>query len=229
VNLEQREILTGLMLGDGYLERRNKAYNTVLKVTRCARDIDYQEWLKIKLYSLCPKHRKYSTFDSRTRKRYYSVVIKTVSMKELNEFHEKWYIDGKKIVPRDILFTPNVVKVWFADDGSVSPPKDKLNMLRFDLKFATHGFSKADVCFLKDRLDNLFGVSSRIYHEAGYDEDYGYTIRILRTDDCRKFLRAIDDGFPLQRKADIWRNPTYRLFEDIHESPKCVYCGSDGV
>ena len=134
-----------------------------------------------------------------------------------------WYPEGTKVIPSGLKINNEIVQVWFADDGSVIAPKDKLNKLQFDIKFATHGFSQKEVDILAAKLSNLYGVKFRVYKEKNGQA----TIRLFKTADCRVFLRRIDKGFPLARKAAIWRDQRYRLFEDIPPLPSCAFCQSD--
>lgn len=229
----QKEILTGLLLGDGCLCKSKKAKNcnAQLSICRSIKDKEYLLWTAqifenyLNPRSICER----SVYDKRTKKTYDRIVLRTKSHRDFEEFYKKWYKNGKEI-PNDLLLTNTIVGVWFADDGCISAPKDKLNKLRFDIKFATHSFSKESVARLKTLLDGLYGIELKICPEKNLKDEVQYTIRGWKTEDCRRFLKKLDEEFPpLKRKSDIWNNPAYRLWEEISALPNCPYCKKSDV
>jgi len=227
----QKQILDGLMLGDGCLTIGCNSRNACLRICRTRRDENYlRRNAEVFKDFITPKGVRYSeTNDKRTKKKYEQIRLRSVCHPLFTEFYNRWYIDGIKKIPKDLKLTYEMVKIWMADDGCVIPPKDKLNRLRFGIKFATHSFLEEEVEFLKNQLDKLFDVSFHKCEELNKKDIKQYTLHLWKTDDCRKFLRSIDEDFPLDRKSKIWRRKEYRLFEEIPEKPNCKHCGSSVV
>jgi hypothetical protein len=226
------DLLTGLMLGDGGLNKRrlSTGENASLRIQRSAIDEDYLVW-SAKLLSDFISERaitKGSYVDKRTGREYKHIRLRTLSRPIFTDLYKKWYINTKKTVPKDLVLNFDIVKVWFADDGYVATNVGRYGKCNFEIKFATHGFSKEEVYFLKNRLDELFGVEFVIYEEKNKKQKSQYTIRLYTVSKCKKFLRLIDKDFPLKRKSDIWRNPECRTFEDV-VNPNCKYCNSSKV
>jgi len=224
--MEINNILNGFMLGDGFLERRKQTYNASLKINRALIDKEYLLWSAAILQQYITPKGVYERdiFDKRTGKTYRQIGLRSKSDIIFTKLHERWYIDGVKKVPYDLVLNNEMVQIWMADDGCVIPPKDKLNKTRFDVKFATHAFSFEETEILVNKLNSLYNVEFKLYMDGIHP-----TIRLLKTEDCRSFLRCIDCDFPLERKAIIWRNNQYKLFEEIKTFPACAFCGGEDI
>src|SRR3979490_1776683 len=105
LSLEQKEALIGIMLGDGYLDRKSPTYNTRLRLEQ-----SYPE-KKNCLLSLFELYKPlvvnypniiYRKPDKRTGKIYPSIAFRTSAFHCLNEYHDLFYRDKIKIVPKDI-------------------------------------------------------------------------------------------------------------------------------
>ncbi len=112
----QEQIVTGLLLGDGYLEF-DKFKASRLQIKQAERKREYVFWLYTHFADKVrtpPKQR----LD--TRQWYFS----TRSLRELEEWRDIFYPRGKKVVPRniiDLLTDPITLAVWFMDDGKRRP------------------------------------------------------------------------------------------------------------
>jgi hypothetical protein len=111
---EQKEVLIGLMLADGSLERERPSFTTRLRVDHSYPE---QEAYVLYLYNIFSlligtepaiAERK---LDSRTGKVYKSIHFKTLRFSCLNEYHELFYENKTKVVPQNIenLLTPRGV------------------------------------------------------------------------------------------------------------------------
>jgi hypothetical protein len=56
-------------------------------------------------------------FDNRTAKTYHNTKMQTHRTELFEEQYQRWYPNGKKIVPQDVALTPLSLAIWFADDG----------------------------------------------------------------------------------------------------------------
>jgi hypothetical protein len=221
--MEIKNLLEGLMLGDGGLERRKITHNPVLRIVRQLTDKDYLLWsAKILEQFLTLKGvRTKSTYDARTGKTYQSIILRTKSCPAFVPLYERWYKNKIKTLPSDFVLNREILQVWFADDGTVYIEKGKLRRkCRFNIKIATHGFSLADVKTLQKKLETFFGFPFKIYQEKDKEQ---WTIRLLQKEYCKKFLRLIDKDFPLLRKSLKWRDPECFVFVD-DPLPICIYC-----
>lgn len=221
-------MINGLLLGDGCLEKGKNSKNACLRITRAIRDKEYLYWNASVLKDFLTEKGVYTSsyFDNRTKKEYFKIYLRSRCSIFFTDFYSQWYVNKKKIIPSNLILNKDIVKVWFADDGSVIAPKDNLNKRRFSIKFATHSFSKKEVMFLKQQLDDLFCVNFHIYKEKNLPQ---YTLRLERTNESRAFLIGINDDFPLARKSAIWRNSEYGLFVPIMPLPFCRFCNGDNI
>lgn len=125
---EQKDIVTGLLLGDGTLDFTSS--NPRLKVEMISKK--YLEYLNDKFGILSSNSgvtvsrsaeqnkkrnvkRGFSSEDSDYNNTY---VWRTKTLPELKEFN--WYETNKKVWPKDILLSPTVLKHWYIGDGSLN-------------------------------------------------------------------------------------------------------------
>ena len=157
---EQIEILTGLLLGDVYLIRQKPTHNAHLIIDRSVKDIDYLLLNKHIFNNICTETRKinYRILKSPPKydkTKYETGAFATRSCPLLNIFHSKWYPNGIKIVPKDLILTPLIVAIWFCDDGYIRLRGKNKNILH--LRFCTEGFSKDDNIFIAKLLNEICG------------------------------------------------------------------------
>ena len=204
----QEEVLTGLMLGDGCLYRHKPTHCPHLAITRQAGDRSYLEWTgEIFKEFLARSIQDGSILDARTNKTYYKTVLVTRRAPAFLPYYQKWYPEGVKIVPADLVLTPTVLAVWFADDGYVRPT---CVPWRMQLKLSTMGFSCTDA----ERLAEMLCVRYGEYFSALKEDGRKH----LNTSDAgtRAFLREIDPVFPpgIDRKC-YWRDPAARFYTEV--------------
>ena len=150
----ERETMNGLMLSDGTLEMSPSGlaarYGHVSKYTmtleKVASTLPSLRFGKIYRYRhLCP-HKPCG-------KRHVIFMFKSHALSWLGEERRRWYPNGEKRVPRDLVLTPEVCYWWFVGDGSIC-------VRRYDLKLSTEGFT--DEC--RSRLATALlrvGIKSR--------------------------------------------------------------------
>jgi len=163
-NLSDRAMqwIEGELLGDGclyskskysaqftysskYNEYINYISNTLLKFgIRRTGKIYFRENIHYKINNI-PTHSKESY--SYTSKRY----------AELKPLYDKWYPEGKKIVPRDIELTSILLRQWYIGDGSLKIGKGA----RSRIKLSTQCFTINDVEWLIEQLNKLGFKSTR--------------------------------------------------------------------
>ena len=151
-NQEQLSIINGSLLGDGHISGRLSKKVSYFTKTQAGRRRKYLEWHvdKFPLFS--------SVSDGWTilnGKNFSRSVFRTYSDTSLFELRQKWYPNGKKIVPLDLELDPLSIAIWFFDDGSNHVKKRQV-------KFATYCFTRAEVEFLADQFLMKFYVKCGI-------------------------------------------------------------------
>ena len=223
MNKTQKQILTGLMLGDGCLEKHKHGKNACLRVVRKSTDKPYL-MLHAKIFSsFNVKYGDKEIFDKRTNKTYYQCFLRTSVHPELTQWWTIWYSDFRKIVPSNLELTPLVLATWFADDGSI-----KIEKRIYDVKLATHGFTRSEVYSLQEKLKTIFNLNFKVYEDKSAKNPH-WTLRLTSKGEVRKFVQIIKPVFPkaMKRKSDIW-NKNRKLLE-IKVYPNCKFCQSNNV
>jgi hypothetical protein len=224
----QIEVLTGILLGDAHLERRNLTYNTNLTVSHYRKDKKYVEHLGNIFNEFLTKRgiADREVFDKRTQKKYYSTGFKTRNMLILNEFHTTWYKNKIKIIPKDLCLTSTIMAYWIADDGHVSyggKYHNKIKKISYSslyFKLSTQAFTKKENLFLVSLLCERYG--------EGFSVGKYNVIYCTRSDTAKRVFRDIDKIFPLSRKA-IWREPRVEINIIKKIYPCCPYCKNEKV
>ena len=151
----QKEILIGLLLGDGHLEQLYSPTLGRLKVEHSYKQKNYVDWLYTEFKNWVrtkPKIRSVKAWG-KLRKNY---RFSTYGHRILGKFQERFYESKKKIVPYDLEkdITPLGLAIWYMDDGSIKSRKHKGIFLN------TQGFERDDIKNLQKILRNKFRISS---------------------------------------------------------------------
>lgn len=210
LNQQQKEILTGLLLGDAYLNRNFASQaNTHLTIGRSFKDHNFNLWLSEIFYNmLTPKSitDRYQ-FDKRTNKFYHKSDFRTKTCYVLNEYHSLWYINGKKHIPQNLILSPLTIAIWLCDDGSVIARENG----RLNIKFATNGFSEEETIFLSNLLSNRY-QESFIAQKTNKKDQYVISAADAAT---RTLLKEKDSFFPASMlRKTIWRESEIKFFDN---------------
>jgi len=148
LSIEAIHWLSGELLGDGSL-RKISCHSALFHYGSQYKE--YAEYVRDTLKSFGieqagkinkHKHKKFKTINYQ---------YASLAYPELLTIHKKWYPKGKKIVPRDIVLTPLVLRQWYIGDGSlVKPKKGKPSII-----LCTCGFTVYDVNWLMKQLRHL--------------------------------------------------------------------------
>jgi len=163
---EQREILIGLILGDGHLETQNRGRTYRLKIEQSIQHEKYVNWLykNFKEWVLTPPRRKIN-YDKRFSKSTVSLYFNTISHASFRFYAQQFYKNRKKVVPKQICrwLTPLSLAVWFMDDGSVKSNRHRSKIIN------TQSFTKKEVGLLSVCLEKKFGIKSNLRRQKGKD------------------------------------------------------------
>jgi len=128
---QQRSVIIGCILGDGYLRKMPGRGDAFLEINHSIKAKEYVDWKYSVLKNICesgPKERQID--EKRTAYRFF-----TKQHPELTELYQKFYKDGRKVVPSGIILNALILAVWFMDDGSKTKKGDVyLNTQQFQFK-----------------------------------------------------------------------------------------------
>lgn len=150
LNKTQKDLLIGSLLGDAWLGRNATSKHSHLKIERSYEDIEYLKYEFDILKPLC----KSGVKDYLRKDGGQSCYFISRSYEILDSYHQKWYEDGIKVVPSDLILNPLIVAIWLADDGHMCIHHKKQKLLRTN--FATNGFTRNEVEFLADLLSKRY-------------------------------------------------------------------------
>ena len=164
-----REILVGLLLGDGCLETQNGGRTYRLKIEQSARHEAYvrhihelfREWV------LTPPRRRLSRASNGTL--VITCTFQTVSHEAFRPYGLHFYGGGnRKKVPELIgdWLTPRGFAYWFMDDGSMKSAESKGVILN------TKAYLLSDVERLIEVLRNRFGLQAKIRNQSDGPQIY---------------------------------------------------------
>ena len=196
----QNDVLIGSLLGDGCLSIRKDSITPRLTIRRQLLDLPYLQWQFEVFRNLC-RDKAITTgeiYDKRYDKYYQYCNLESRYIPAFKMYHHDWYPDGTKIVPTNLKLNSLVIAVWACDDGNFSITSNK----RLRLKLHTQGFSKNEVFFLKDLLDDRYHTKFKIQNP----EENKFII-VGHDHQTRILLKDIDAVFPngMNRKSVLWR------------------------
>lgn len=186
----QKEILTGIMLGDGSLCNHHISFG---------HKKEHEEYVDYILQSLgdIAGNRQKDAISG------YGTVMcigKTIGNISINEYFSDWFKETKKCVPK-INLTPISLAFWYMDDGSLSHHVDQQDRACF----ATCGFDEQSIL-------NLLEAFSRIGIVAtSYTDNVGYNRIRLNADEAEKLFLYIAPYMPSCMK--------YKLPERYRDTP----------
>lgn len=140
---ELLDLLEGELLGDGCVSmngNRSACYHHSSKYE------EYLVWLSA----------QFANLGLEQAGKIYSCVAKwgtvfhyaSKSYPELASIRQRWYPEGKKIIPRDLELTPLRVRQWFLGDSHLAHPSGR----RPHIEFTTNGFDVDSVEYLVEEL-----------------------------------------------------------------------------
>lgn len=126
---EQKSIIYGTLLGDGYLNKRGN--NIRLQLVHGLKQEEYIRWKANKIECLLtPRGVKIETFNDKHHRELKKSCINfyTISHEYLNFLYNLLYLNGKKTLTEDNLSRLDALSlaVWLMDDGSLDRRKSKV-------------------------------------------------------------------------------------------------------
>ena len=127
----QQSVIIGTLLGDGHLRTFKGRKNALLEINHSFKQKDYVDWKYGILENVSaspPKARNGN--GKRIAYRFHSKQLP-----ELSKFHQLFYGNGIKKIPKSISLNPIMLSVWYMDDGSRCSDEDfYLNTQQYSLE-----------------------------------------------------------------------------------------------
>lgn len=152
----QRQILDGLLLGDGHLERQRGALSARLKIEHSVHQATYVDWKYAEWRDWVRTPPRQRRRRNRIGTESVNVGSTTLSHVELEAARLRYYRNGRKTVPDDLELSPLGMAVWFMDDGS-----RKSSQCR-GLYLNTQSFTEEEVSFLRSVMRRDIGVGTSV-------------------------------------------------------------------
>lgn len=145
------QIIIGSLLGDGHISKnKNKEKNSALHIKH---SIKQRAYLRYKVFllgkeNITGKSTISYKIDKRNNKKYGYINFSSCNNTCFNKYRNNWYINGKKIIPKEVNITPISLAIWFMDDGTIAG--------KTGYYLCTNNFALEDVLTLQKKLlENL--------------------------------------------------------------------------
>ena len=156
----QFDVIIGSLLGDARLECRSTGLRNLvtarLRMHHGEKQKEYVFWKYNILKDLVLREPQESLWDNPKRNLHeVSWYFHTKSLQKFGVLHRYFYKNGTKILPKHIfdMLTPQMIAVWFMDDGSNNGENITMN---------THGFSKEEQLRIVDFLKNRYSIIATV-------------------------------------------------------------------
>ncbi|MDD5318869.1 MAG: hypothetical protein PHF79_03615 [Candidatus Pacebacteria bacterium] len=151
----QLAVIIGSLLGDGYIRTIPGRKNSFLEINHSIKQKEYVDWKYEILKEITVSGPKSRIIDKvRTAYRFY-----TKQLPELTQLEKRFYQNGKKVIPNDLIISPLSLAVWFMDDGS--------KCRECDVYLNTQQFGLEDQMRLLDTL-KAFNIDARLNKDKVY-------------------------------------------------------------
>jgi len=157
---EQRDIIVGLVLGDGHLETQNHGRTYRLKVEHSVKQQAYLEWIQTIFREwIRPRELHLRLKDGRP----FSVSFSTLSHGSFRFYGQQFYEGRKKVIPKMLAKTlsPLSIAVWFMDDGSLKSKRHATYIIH------TLGYTLEDLRIVQSVLLEKFQIETRLHRQKG--------------------------------------------------------------
>lgn len=148
---EQYQFFDGLLLGDGSIVRRKNTERFRNDFLSCAfKHKEFAQYIKDKL-QLKPNVNKKVHYSDRYKGGscvQYGILSSNNTL--YTEERDRWYPNGKKVIPEDFRFTPISMNIFYIGDGYV-----KKQVYKNTIHFCTQSFTKDNLQILVDHFDNI--------------------------------------------------------------------------
>ncbi len=171
IDKNTHDVIEGTLFSDAHLElgNKNRNINPRYRFKQAEKSKEYVEYvakyfgLENKIVHMLNKHKptdlvKIDTIDCR---------FKTCSSKDLQKYHQRWYINKIKIIPEDFDPNPECLLHGYLGDGYLYKGNMKTYTYPYPV-FCTDSFTAEDLqnSFI-DPLENNYGIYARFLWYKG--------------------------------------------------------------
>jgi hypothetical protein len=178
LNQDISSFIDGLLLGDASIPKRKNRI-TARSLSQACKHKEYLNYILKRLLDagiICsPILSRWIKDDRCKNKGYNQHFLQTRRYKTFELFRERWYPEGIKIIPKEIIITPDLLLQEYLCDG---------NFYR-EIRLCTEGFDKGSVFFLKNLMEKELNIKLNIRKANGKYE------LIIKKSDSKKFLNYI--------------------------------------
>ena len=153
----QRDIIVGLILGDGHLETQNNGRTYKLKIEHSVFQKEYLYWLYKEFQNWVRMTPKLRLKNNKP----FSYHFSTYSHELLGYYGNQFYNNKKKIIPDIIeeLLTPLSLAIWFMDDGSLKSKRHNTYIIH------TLGYKREELEKIQTVLSQKFGIETKLHKQ----------------------------------------------------------------
>jgi biotin operon repressor len=175
------ELVDGLVLGDGSID--GKGFLRLQQRSECVEWIEQTKgYLRLigsdsKIIPLPPRIRE---IDGRRVRDGGGNLVYTPSYQEIWEQRRRWYPDGVKRLPEDVVLTPFSMSQWFNGDGT--------GHAEGMLTFCTHHYEEHEVDRLTLLMNEVFGFRP---NKVKSSREGQFTIQLGRKDEAVAFKEMV--------------------------------------
>lgn len=185
INEDVKQVLLGSLLGDGSLEINKEGKNAFYREVHSLKQKEYLIWKNQFLKIFDTKFHEYSTYDKRTGKTYYSILLWSKTHTILTRYYNILYKERRKTISQELLNEINIfgLTIWYMDDGCYHYGDGRCQL-------GTDALSYQEHLLIKDWLSRIFGINIQIHKRMKNNkESYTTVLTKVETD---KFLNLIE-------------------------------------
>ncbi len=180
------EMIDGLILSDAYLERlKNKFSNSRFQLYQSLNHYDLMDKVSKMFFNAGIGVWLEPIIKDGFKKNSTGYMICTKRHPVFRQMRLKWYPNGKKIIPKDLVLTPKTIAYWFMGDGHSGWIKGIHS--KSHIGFSTHSFSKYDVELLIEKLKISIKINDW-YTKLNKEKD---TIELSSSPSVARFFDSI--------------------------------------
>ena len=192
----QQSIITGSLLGDGYLRIVPNRKNALLEVNHSFAQKEYVDWKYEMLRSICRSEPKMRAGNGNR----IAYRFNTRQHPKLTELYGIFYRNGRKIIPNNIRLNPIMLAVWFMDDGS--------KCRESDVYINTQQFSRED-------QEKCIQLLAQLNVESSLNKDKEYSRVRIKKSSISTLNQLIQQNVIPSMKYKLSYNPVTTGFSHV--------------
>ncbi len=128
---QQKSMIIGTLLGDGYIRCMPGRVDAFLEINHSWKAKAYVDWK----YSILKNIVESPPKKRISGKNRFAYRFFTKQHVDITKLHKDFYVNGRKVIPKNLQLDPIILAVWFMDDGSKSRAHDVyLNTQQYSLR-----------------------------------------------------------------------------------------------